>query len=442
MVKPMKNIVLCLAVGVPALALFLILSFYNHPVGDDFWCTAMVRKYGYWEAQRRLYSIVPPRYFELAISCLSPLSFGDFWGYKLIPPVYMLLLLLCMAGLFKALGVGSRRLALLPALLFVALYLCVIPGIAEGIYWSSSLFVYHTGLLLFVAWCTYLLKWYHERRVSYLVVVCFCLAGMLGCNELISIIALAALVVIVLARKMRVDGSLLAQLGVVVVCVGFMLAFRGTMNRYSLVRTQHSGLLFHSFGGALLTDAYYIGRVLINPFFWALALPGYGVVRKLMPGSPWLLRYRLHFVVLWVFVLVVIPFCLVFITGETPPPLRISNMIVFFFLFGLIVLAGMPVKPERLVGLPEGVLVPAVILLVVAGLLLPNNVSHGARDLYSGRASVFDKRWDQRIELIRQCKGDSCVVPSLGEVPFVFSFESDTDEPHISEYFEKEVLVR
>lgn len=88
------------------------------------------------------------------------------------------------------------------------------------------------------------------------------------------------------------------------------------------------------------------------------------------------------------------------------------------------------------------VLVPAVILLVVAGLVFPNNVSHGARDLVSGRVSAFDKDWNHRIELIRQCKGDSCVVPHLRQVPYVFSFEPDTDEPHISEYFEKEVIVR
>ena len=450
-----RDVVLVLAVSVPVLVLFLVLSFYVHPIGDDFWCTAMVRKYGYWEAQSRLYGIAPPRWLAMAISSLSPLSFGNLWGYKLIPVVFLLLFVIAMAGLFQTTGKRPFKEALLPALLFAALYFTVLPGIAEGIYWASSLYVYQVGILLFIVWCTHLLKWYYNGKKGLsAVVVCLSLAGMFGCSELIGAIALAILGVIfferIAGKRKGVDGLLLAQLAVVVVAVyiGFTLAFRGAMNRYGLVSA--SGSLLHSLGGALLTDGYYVGRILINPFFWALALPGYGVVRDRVAGSPVvaeLFRYRLHFFVLWVFIMLAIPFCMVFFRGEVPPPLRISNMVVFFFLLGLFGLAGgsrdlVGAWVSRGVVLPGRMLAPAVILLVVAGCILPNNVSHGAGDLLSGRASAYDKSWNRRVELIRQCKGDSCVIPHLGPIPYVFSFEPDTDEPHISEYFEKEIIVR
>jgi hypothetical protein len=441
------DLILCLAVCLPALALFLFISLYNHPIGDDFWCTGMVRKYGYWNAQLRLYDIVPPRYLELAISCLTPLSFGNFSGYKVIPILFILVFIYLMAGFFKTLGgKNSYRDTILPAMLFVAGYLCILPGLAEGIYWASALSVYHTGILLFIVWCNYMLKWYYAgRKPFYLLVVCLSLAGILGCNELISVVTLTVFFVIFLlrwSRKKGVDGLLAAQLIVTASCLCFIFRYKGTGNRYSLIKGGDSGRLFYSMGYALVIDGFYICRALINPFFWATAVAGYGVFRRLVFSSVVrsFLQYRLWFFAVWVFVLMVIPFAIIYITGDRPP-LRICNMIVFFFFFGLTGWVGLLGGLKNRAGLSKHVFI-TVVCLLIAGLILPNNVSLTARDLYSGNAREYDKGWNQRIGLIKGCKEDSCIVPPLKQIPFVFRFEPDVDEPHISEYFDKKIIVR
>lgn len=444
------DIALCLLSCLPALVIFLVVSFYNHPIGDDFWCTSMVQKYGFWNAQLRLYDIVPPRYLELMIGCLTPLSFGNFSGYKFIPVLFILLFICVVMGFIGALS-GGKRLALkekaLLALLFVAWYLSVLPGIAEGIYWTSALVVYHTGILLFIVWCNYSLKWYCIRpKPSYVVLSSLCLAGMLGCNELISAIMLIILAVIagyrLVGGKKGINSMLIVQFIVLALCVLFILKFHGTANRYSLVRTERSGRLFYSLGYSLVVDGYYIGKCLINPFFWAMGLAGLRLIRHTgvdlwSPYRSLIIRYRVPFLIIWAVILAVIPFTIIYITGDKPP-LRICNMIVFFFLFGLygsIDWLGARVAAWRYLPL-------AVFLLVITGLLLPNNVSLGWRDFLAGNTAKYDKGWNRRYELIRQCKSDTCILHPLQEVPFIFRFEPDYTDPHISEYFRKTVIIQ
>src|SRR6201986_1408000 len=81
----------CWLAGILLLAPFLLVSFYNHPQVDDFLCPALVRNHGFWKTEGMLYDRVPPRYFELALSSLTPLSFGNFSGYKIIPFAFILL---------------------------------------------------------------------------------------------------------------------------------------------------------------------------------------------------------------------------------------------------------------------------------------------------------------------------------------------------------------
>jgi hypothetical protein len=97
--SPGFDVALCLLVCLPVLFIFFAVSLYNHPMLDDFWYIFMTgkygywsfiaRKYGYWNAQARVYAIFTPRYLALAISCFTPLAFGNFSGYwavvKLFP---------------------------------------------------------------------------------------------------------------------------------------------------------------------------------------------------------------------------------------------------------------------------------------------------------------------------------------------------------------------
>jgi hypothetical protein len=241
-----------------------------------------------------------------------------------------------------------------------------------------------------------------------------------------------------------------------------------------MVHGQGAGRWLYSIGYAIVLDGYYIGRCLINPFFWALLLAGYGVYRK----RPALIdpAYRSFFarpglfLLTWLLVLFLIPFMILFVTGERPP-LRICNMIIFFFLYGGIgaaVLAmnglnrgmgggggggdggrdggdgggggGEGGRSGRAAGYRYSAVF--VVLLLAAGFVCKNNVSLVARDWYSGDGARYDREWNERYALIRACGKDSCVVPPLTRIPFAFLFSPDGTDFRMSEYFDKQVVVR
>ena len=70
---------------------FLVLSFYNYPAGDDFWLSALVRESGVIKAQEILYHAVSARYSALTMMSFNPLVFGNFWLFRLIPLVFIIL---------------------------------------------------------------------------------------------------------------------------------------------------------------------------------------------------------------------------------------------------------------------------------------------------------------------------------------------------------------
>lgn len=452
------DVVLCLVTGLLILLPFLAISFYNHPVGDDYWCTGMVRRYGFWNAQVRLYDIVPPRYFALGISSLAPLAFGNSGGYRIIPILFFVVFTGVVIRSFKTLQGEDRwsdKYIYLYAFLFVCTYLAVMPGIGEGIYWTSSLCVYHVGLLLFVLWCNALVRWYYVKRSGYdLAAACLFLAGMFGCNEIIPLICVLIVLVMVLYKvfhKDRIDLLLTAQLAVTILWVLFVIRYHGSGNRYSQIRTEGSGRWFYSIGLAVLADGYYIGRCLINPFFWAVVIAGYGPFVR-WSGS-FYVRYRrlfdfpVAFFCVWAFILFIIPFVIIFLTGERPP-LRVSNMIVFFFLSGLAVAGVFLVNREGRARRPA-VLFPGmwryrvagVLLLLATGFIMKNNVSLATRDLLSGNAARYDRALNDRYASIQKCVTDTCVVPVLERIPATFLFYVDCGDDHVSDYFNKVIVV-
>jgi hypothetical protein len=453
------GIFLCWVAGVIVLLPFFIISFYNHPLGDDYWCTSLVRRYGYWNAQIRLYNIVPPRYTALAVSCLTPLSFGNFFGYKIIPVAFFLLFIFVTGRLFGNLYSNRIKggLRYLPGLIFAAIYLSVLPGIGEGIYWSSALSVYQTGIVLFIVLAGALLNWYYnkQKRAAAFAIACLSLVGIMGCNEIISVISLILVAAIALYKKLskgRIDTLLIVLLVLSVISVAFIMRFKGLGDRYAMIQTSHSGLFLYSAGLSLLGTGYHIILCLINPFFWAIAVaafePFLRFARLCYTTRRELFDHPKYFLSIWLLILFIIPFSIIYLTGEKPP-LRVSNMIIFFFLLGLVYLGTLAsngrikvIRPGKLFTFLERYKIVVVGFLLIAGFLSPNNVSVASGELISGMASRYNDEMNERYRLVGQCNGDSCVVPPLKDISRILRYSpADYCDQHFWDYFNKKVLV-
>lgn len=447
--------VICIIMLLP----FLVISMYNHPVGDDYWCTTLVRKVGYWNAQIQLYDVVPPRYTELALSCLTPLSFGNFWGYKIIPAAFILLFILIISRLFKTLSANglSRNDRLLMACLFTAIYLSVLPGIGEGIYWASALSVYHTGIVLFIILINALFNWYCRQKRNWRVfaVACLCVVGIVGCNEIIAIISAAVIVwmgIYQLLNKRKLDALLISMALILGGCLFFTLTFKGIGNRQQLLHTDASGRIFYAAGIAVMGAGYYIARCLLNPFFWVGIIAMRGIFIKFsghfFNSCRQLFEMPKYFLSLWLFSLFIVFFPVLMLTGNKPP-LRISNMSVFLFLFGLIYwvtfVANNKAINNRLAGFMGVVNKYRYVLqclLLLTGFALKGNVPVAVSEIISGKAYYYDREMNERYKLLQECVTDTCVVPPLKHIPVTLRYGSADYDPHIAEYFNKKAVIK
>lgn len=436
---------------------FIIISFFNFPTGDDFWYGHLVRRDGYWKAQWEFYSLISPRYTTFAITCLFPLSFGRFYGYKLIPLVAMVLIVLTLAHWFRRTGGEDRKGAFWLALLFTGVYFAVQQGIGEGLYWASAVAGYDTAIVLFVLWLTELFGWYSGgQRGSWVVVtLCLNLVVLGGCNELMMPVCGIILLALILYRRLvlgKIDWLLSGMLVIVAGCFLVAALSKGVNNRYRLNQGLHSVGTGYSAGFSVVVVGYCILRVLINPFFWAALLAGYPVFNRW--SGKFYQRQRDLFgrdALLYTgaalgVILFMMPFSILYLLGLHPFH-RVNNLVAFFLLLGLLYYGTFFLHGRRSARvrwpLPalKGRWAVAILLLLAAGFILPNNVSEAAGEIVSGKAYHYDREQRERWRLISGCQGDSCVVPPLRHIAVVLRYDStDSDDPSV--YFGKNVLIR
>lgn len=447
---------------------FVLLSFSNFPMGDDFWYGYVVRRDGYWAAQREFYTLISPRYTTFALTCLFPLSYGDFYGYKVIPLVAMGSILVVLGYWFRRTSLGPLRSlrsfgaagsgmgwrgSLWLGALVLGMYLAIMHGIGEGMYWASAVAGYDTAIILFVLWLTGLFEWYGGRRgLGSAALLGLYLILMAGCLELMMPICAVVVVLVGLYRWKRWDW-LVAGLFVIIIALLLVdVCATGVHNRYRQDQELHPGRLGYSVGFSFVVVGYCVFRAVVNPFFWAAAVAGApaferwsgGVYRRL----PLLFgrKAQLYVGIGLAVILLMMPFSILYLLGLHPFH-RVNNLVSFFLLLGGLYYGvcwwGWS-GGRWLKGLGSWVgrrRVVVVVVLLVTGYSLSNNVANGMREIVSGRAHRYDQEERARFRLVENCPADSCVVPPLRYVEPMLRYDS-TDSENPGKYFHKRVIVR
>ncbi|MGB5456845.1 MAG: DUF6056 family protein [Gammaproteobacteria bacterium] len=136
----------CLAVVV----VFVLLGQYAHPSSDDFCMAAGVNRYGLFTQLWNHYFEWSGRYSGNALYAVYPMLFGLFDGYRFIPVIMIVSLLLAAAFFLSALfrsGMFARP-VLLSSLCFVAVYLLGLLSPASSLYWMAGAMSYQTANIL------------------------------------------------------------------------------------------------------------------------------------------------------------------------------------------------------------------------------------------------------------------------------------------------------
>ncbi len=433
----------------------VIISAFNHPLGDDYWFSAMVREVGFTKAFGIIYDTVSPRYTVLSLMAVSPLVFGNFWLYKLIPVLYIPVFALCNRYLLKTV---TRNLyqsdEIKPDIFFISIvftitYLAVMPGIGEGLFWVSSLAGYQTALMGLMVFAALMIQWHYHKRRSAIkgIVTALCFVFVMGCNEIMA--AFISFIVLMIIgyqvfNKKRVDTLSLVLLGFMIAIWAFILTAPSFSSRYGKSLPTGNMAMLPLLVKACLYTAYHIGKCLVNPFFWVAVILSAPMVVRLNRRARVNISGRSLILILLasVFIMIGIEYVAIILTETHVPPLRVTNMAVFFLLVAVLVIAicGIHlVSPFINPGFTRYRTLICVVLLI-AGFFLKNNSSVAARELLSGEAYRYDKELKKRYQLLAECPTDTCTVPLLTNRPSTLRFSIFDNDHHIGEYFGKTVI--
>ncbi len=145
-------------------SVFILLSFFSHPVLDDFSFAEGTLRLGFIKAQIFWYNNLTARYFPSAILSLYTIitsSFGIFFEcYKIMPIFHFVLFFLSMYFFIKSLVSDklSDKEIFWGAFIFFIIYITRMPSTSQVFYWFAGAVTYLLGNIMFSFFAVFIIK--------------------------------------------------------------------------------------------------------------------------------------------------------------------------------------------------------------------------------------------------------------------------------------------
>lgn len=400
----------------------LLLSTHNHPSAADDYCFAdTALRYGFWQAQKLYYNGWTGRYFSNMLVHGSPLVWGWYDGYRLIPALTVTGLVAALYSLLaELLRQQPLRTRLVATGLLFGTIIVALQSVVEGFFWTSAIVAYTLPIALTLYWLAVVIRWYRLP------------AG--GLKTLTTIWA-ATLVFFIVGSG---ETILILQVGLIMAIVGYRLLFQRTLDWFMagllVVALVSAALVFGAPGNAIRLGSNQIqGNVLASLLLtirilvttvglWLVQTP---LVPLSLLSLPLLARlnradssvqalFRVPALLLTLVlgaVLLVITFPSVYGLGVAPG--RVLNLtwlvLVLGWFYTLAVWVGWLMRGSTAAGrwLAAGAPLPALgtgvaALWIVLSLWISPTLRQVYGDLSSGDAATYDREMTQRRQQLQQ----------------------------------------
>ncbi|HRO39399.1 MAG TPA: hypothetical protein PLV70_09975 [Flavobacteriales bacterium] len=287
-----------------SLVKYVWLAAYAHPVADDFCYAAKSRGMGLWAWSMGEWMTWNGRYASNLLMVHGPLTWWNdpLIGYRLVPVLLLALTFLSAWFLLRRLTREflSSAEALLAALVFLLLYLNLMPDLGEGFYWYTGAITYQLGNILLLLHLGLLVPGGRKglHRYAALAVNLLLAVAITGMDEIHMLLMVGLHTVrtvwLALGRKPVIPGLLLLLL--TMAGAALMYAAPGNAVRGAMFAGTHR--LGYSLGMSALQSVRFMGSWLLSPALLVFGLlyiqvhrqladrvPGY---RKLLRLPPWI----------------------------------------------------------------------------------------------------------------------------------------------------------
>lgn len=452
----LKDYRLFIVLGLVALFPFIALSFFNNPATDDYYYAYYVKLYSINEAPIWFYNNLGGRYFSNTLLSFSPVYFGCFYGYKIVP--ILLLLLFCfsiymfISSLFENLSFVKKA-AIVG--LFWTLFLVQLPDACSAFYWMPGAITNQLPISINLLAFSFLIRYYRTQKIKFFLgsVVLFFMA--IGCNEITVILTLLVVYWFcfykILIFKNRVQSLLFLTL-FVTLFAAIEIAAPGNIVRGKAIPVEHD--FVYSLTHALIASFNYLFKWLPLVMLFCLFFVEI-MYKKINLHANTLLFIHPLPAFLVVLSLLFFGFFPGFWVNHDLLPDRAINTIYFYFIIGIVygmacLLHYLQKKHHFIIELNPATKYTLGSIIVV--FLFSNTPIYKAYyDLASGKAYHYNQEMNNRIQLIENSTTPKVIVPALINQPetifkpIIMGLTTDKNDwknQETSTYFNKEILVK
>ena len=415
---------------------FLILCFFNVPLGDDFWYARAYIENGFIETQVQWFNDWSGRYMAtFAISSLNPLSFGQL-KLAFIHPLLLITgtvfsFRLLVNNAIETFKLELNRTLVLSVILFF--YFNYLPDFGETFYWMAGAYTYQLPVIFFVLYLNSLIHLFQsEKQVLILKnsgIAIFCLIIILGSNEVIVVylcfVNTLILLVVFLMNKKAIRRFL--PLFVIALALSITMIFApGNFSRGALFERQDFHIvksIFNAFARGCFVMVFWLPSLafilLLIPNIYRIKIP------NLIPSKlDFLNKKKLVFLgpVFLIFVLFIGFFPSIYTTKWIPQ--RAYTPIFFIFmLFGtvliFIAINKIQVLSELNKMLSNKSATSFLLFIAIITLAHNSNVMNAYVDLTSGKANSYNKQVMAAYKLLETTKKDTVYIIELEKKPLI-----------------------
>jgi len=413
---------------------FILLSFFSHPSGDDYYFFDAVAKIGFWSTQHFFYTEVNGRFISSFLMSAYAYLMESSLGYKLVTCFILIFFIYATYCLVRRLGEFNDKFnSLTVTLLLVCTILYYMESTAEAFYWIPSAITYTFASCLSLIFWAILLHDYSRKSTFSLKTIhaSLLLVFIMGSSDIVALqtlLILLSVLLFTLVKYKRISKNIL-YFTVLAMIIGY-ISFQAPGNS---VRASWQGdpQFNYDLAASIINTIkflfYTILRWLTNPVFILLSLVYFFNIKLCsdVEKTPFFNVHPLVSILIMIGLLAACVFPIYWNVIFSPPP-RIYNTLfitlIFCWIYNLhvirtylsnndITVKSLPYKTALIVW-----------SLAVMMLSVPSNIRYAFKDLFSGTASRYDSELSLRYELLRNSPDDTVLVAPLKNVPTTIFF--------------------
>lgn len=433
---------------------FIFISFFNNPATDDFYLANLSLKYGLFDVHFWHYNNWSGRYFSNGLLFFSPLYFGDFYLYKIIPIALLLLFVFSVKYFISSVFYStsnSKKWAI--SSFIILLYFIQIPEFCSAFYWLPAAMTYQFGVTLTLLFVSFYVQYKNSKKPVYLLLSLLFVAISMGCNEIATIlnsVLIGLYFLYQLWKTKKIDFAFLSIVIFAVIFASLELFAQGNSARSETITEKHN--LLYSLVKSTIHSVLFILKWM--PLLMLFVLFYIKKTYKLMEENQAKFLHPKWAFILLFSILFLSLFPSFFIQNNIIADRSLNSIYFYFIIAGLYAILCLLhlLNKKYLFKIQFNKATKTTLTLIVVVFTFSDSpITNAYEDLVNGKAYAYNNEMKNRFDLIENSTEKEVIVPALTKKPETIFIENimgltsdlkDWKNQDISEYYGKSVKVK